>query len=180
MLLDPYPLSGFDDIDFDDAGIGPISLGGHLDELEMSRRRGSQTTTSTTTPVDDSESAFSGALETNVTASLGQTAFLRCRLKNSQHQVSKLVSKLDFSTNLLYTWPYMFGIDFTFLLLSIVLNLLYRSFESISVTCHWPIGRPQSCCPCSIIQAGPDVCQIILTLGFYSLSLRSSRFSIMV
>lgn len=88
MLLDPYPLSGFDDIDFDDAGIGPISLGGHLDELEMSRRRGSPTTTSTTTPVDDSESAFSGALETNVTASLGQTAFLRCRLKNSQHQVS--------------------------------------------------------------------------------------------
>lgn len=93
MLFDPtYPLTGFDDIDFDDAGIGPISLGGHLDDPEMlQRRRGSQTTTTAPTTVDDSESAFSGALETNVTASLGQTAFLRCRLKNSQHQVSFLI-----------------------------------------------------------------------------------------
>lgn len=35
----------------------------------------------------DDVPAFSGALETNVTASLGQTAFLRCRLRNGQHQV---------------------------------------------------------------------------------------------
>lgn len=85
MLLDAtFPLTGFDDVDFDDSGIGPISLGGgHLDGSETR-----STTTTPSTPVDDSESAFSGALETNVTASLGQTAFLRCRLKNSQHQVS--------------------------------------------------------------------------------------------
>lgn len=90
MLLDAtFPLTGFDDVDFDDSGIGPISLGGgHLDSLEMHRRRSSTTTTMSTVPDDDSESAFSGALETNVTASLGQTAFLRCRLKNAQHQVS--------------------------------------------------------------------------------------------
>ena len=34
--------------------------------------------------------AFFGVLETNVTTSLGQTAFLRCRLRNLQHQVSYL------------------------------------------------------------------------------------------
>ena len=36
------------------------------------------------------EAAFIGALETNVTVGLGQTAFLRCRLKNTQHQVRVL------------------------------------------------------------------------------------------
>ena len=46
---------------------------------------------------DDDAPAFSGALETNVTASLGQTAFLRCRLKNAQHQVS-VVSDFSRST----------------------------------------------------------------------------------
>lgn len=98
MLLDAkYPLAGFDDADFDDArGIGPISLGGDLDEAEM-QRRGTQTAT-TASSVDESESeaAFSGALETNVTASLGQTAFLRCRLKNSQHQVKRKLFFLSF------------------------------------------------------------------------------------
>ena len=102
MLDAKYPLSGFDDVNFDDSGgIGPLS---GLDESEIGRRLGGgsllQYQPPVTTPVAshsankgdeiDSEAAFSGALETNVTASLGQTAFLRCRLKNSKHQVSAL------------------------------------------------------------------------------------------
>ena len=99
MLLDAkYPLAGFDGADFDEAagGIGPISLlGGDLDEAEIQRRGSHTATTAAPSPSADDESesdaAFSGALETNVTASLGQTAFLRCRLKNSQHQVTSLL-----------------------------------------------------------------------------------------
>jgi len=41
-------------------------------------------------PRPDEEAAFFGALETNLTASLGQTAFLRCRLRNLEHQVNFL------------------------------------------------------------------------------------------
>ena len=39
---------------------------------------------------DDDDGTFFGILETNVTASVGDTAFLRCRLKKTQakHQVS--------------------------------------------------------------------------------------------
>ncbi len=101
MLDAKYPLSGFDDVNFDDSGggIGPLS---GLDESEIGRRLGGgsllQYQAPVTTPAtshsankgdeSESEAAFSGALETNVTASLGQTAFLRCRLKNSKHQVS--------------------------------------------------------------------------------------------
>jgi hypothetical protein len=98
MLDAKYPLSGFDDVNFDDSG-GPLS---GLDESEIGRRLSGGSLLnyhgSVTTPVtshsrnkgdeSESEAAFSGALETNVTASLGQTAFLRCRLKNSKHQVS--------------------------------------------------------------------------------------------
>jgi hypothetical protein len=101
MLDAKYPLSGFDDVNFDDS-MGPLS---GLDDSEIGRRLSvggsllhfGQDVVSTT-PVtshsrnkgdeNESEAAFSGALETNVTASLGQTAFLRCRLKNSKHQVS--------------------------------------------------------------------------------------------
>ena len=101
MLDAKYPLSGFDDVNFDDS-MGPLS---GLDDSEIGRRLSvggsllhfGQHVVSTT-PVtshsrnkgdeNESEAAFSGALETNVTASLGQTAFLRCRLKNSKHQVS--------------------------------------------------------------------------------------------
>lgn len=39
----------------------------------------------------EAEAVFTGALETNVTVGLGQTAFLRCRLKSTQHQVSLFV-----------------------------------------------------------------------------------------
>ncbi|XP_046438748.1 uncharacterized protein LOC124190212 isoform X4 [Daphnia pulex] len=102
MLDAKYPLSGFDDVNFDDSGggIGPLS---GLDESEIGRRLGggsllhyqaTVTTPATTShsankgDESESEAAFSGALETNVTASLGQTAFLRCRLKNSKHQVT--------------------------------------------------------------------------------------------
>ncbi|EFX89821.1 hypothetical protein DAPPUDRAFT_232857 [Daphnia pulex] len=99
MLDAKYPLSGFDDVNFDDSGggIGPLS---GLDESEIGRRLGGGSLlhyqATVTTPAtshsankgdeSESEAAFSGALETNVTASLGQTAFLRCRLKNSKHQ----------------------------------------------------------------------------------------------
>ena len=102
MLDAKYPLSGFDDVNFDDSGgMGPLS---GLDESEIGRRLSGGSLLHfgqhvvSTTPVtshsrnkgdeNESEAAFSGALETNVTASLGQTAFLRCRLKNSKHQVS--------------------------------------------------------------------------------------------
>jgi hypothetical protein len=108
MLDAKYPLSGFDDVNFDDSGggIGPLS---GLDESEIGRRLGGGsllhyqatiTTPATTShsankgDESESEAAFSGALETNVTASLGQTAFLRCRLKNSKHQVSPFIINL--------------------------------------------------------------------------------------
>lgn len=103
MLDAKYPLSGFDDVNFDDSGGGMGPLSG-LDEAEIGRRLSGGSLlqhygpVTATTPVtshsrnkgdeSESEAAFSGALETNVTASLGQTAFLRCRLKNSKHQVS--------------------------------------------------------------------------------------------
>ncbi|KZS04303.1 Uncharacterized protein APZ42_032573 [Daphnia magna] len=95
MLDAKYPLAGFDDDHFDDSrGIGALSA---LDESEIGRRLAAGSLQDATTAsahlanreeTSESEAAFSGALETNVTASLGQTAFLRCRLKNSQHQVS--------------------------------------------------------------------------------------------
>ena len=45
----------------------------------------------TTTPSTDesSDAAFFGVLETNVTTSVGETAFLRCRVQNNKHQVSQ-------------------------------------------------------------------------------------------
>ncbi|KAK4016504.1 hypothetical protein OUZ56_031460 [Daphnia magna] len=95
MLDAKYPLAGFDDDHFDDSrGIGALSA---LDESEIGRRLAAGSLQDATTAsahlanreeTSESEAAFSGALETNVTASLGQTAFLRCRLKNSQHQVT--------------------------------------------------------------------------------------------
>ncbi|XP_059350876.1 uncharacterized protein LOC130687470 isoform X2 [Daphnia carinata] len=95
MLDAKYPLAGFDDHNFDDSrGIGALSA---LDESEIGRRLAAGSLQDATTAAahfaskdetSESEAAFSGALETNVTASLGQTAFLRCRLKNSQHQVT--------------------------------------------------------------------------------------------
>ncbi|KAI9557655.1 hypothetical protein GHT06_017483 [Daphnia sinensis] len=97
MLDAKYPLAGFDDDIFDDSsrGMGALSA---LDESEIGRRLAAGSLLDATTTAaahlankdetSESEAAFSGALETNVTASLGQTAFLRCRLKNSQHQVT--------------------------------------------------------------------------------------------
>lgn len=38
---------------------------------------------------EDADVAFLGSLETNVTASLGQSAFLRCRLSSAHQQVSR-------------------------------------------------------------------------------------------
>lgn len=88
-----YPLTSFGEVDFDESDIGPINLNGDvdIDDSEMHRRRGlhaSTTSSPASTDEAEPEAAFSGALETNLTASLGQTAFLRCRLKNPQHQVS--------------------------------------------------------------------------------------------
>lgn len=48
----------------------------------------------TTAGAAGAEAAFIGALETNVTVGLGQTAFLRCRLKNTQHQVRHVLHYL--------------------------------------------------------------------------------------
>ena len=46
------------------------------------------------TPAEEEEQSnegtFFGVLETNVTASIGETAFLRCRLQKTQHQVSSV------------------------------------------------------------------------------------------